>query len=361
MIKSATNNTQFALVLSGGGAKGAWEAGFLKYVAEKWGQKFSVVCGSSIGAMNGMLYCAAAHDEKNLSKMIVDPWNKISFTKAVGIPFRDYIKGNICSLLDNSPLIDFINQNLDTQQYRSNMDKGIVGSHIVTTTNLNSRKSYVWVDTTNNKNYDAITHTVKKVKLTATHIVASGAIPVAFKPTKIDGNWHSDGSATNNTPILPAIMSFYNDENGQTSPNNLDRKAKILVITQPDPDVASRVWEKCPNIIVSTSHLTDAMFANHMLQDISKANIINSFLDTMGVKSYGKYRKIELLVARPTKSVDSLATTAAADMGLGFLPDNLTSSAAFIFIVQPYIQRLLKLGYDDAVSMHSQLDEFFKE
>lgn len=355
------SKTKFALVLSGGGAKGAWEAGFLKYVAEHWGHKFSVVCGSSIGAMNGMLYVAAAHDEKNLPKKIVEPWNKISFTQAVGIPFCDYLKGNVCSLLDNGPLINFINQNLDSKQYRSNMDRGVVESHVVTTTNLNSRKPYIWIDTKNNKNYASVNHVAKKTNLIADHIVASGAIPLAFKPRKIDGNWHSDGSVCNNTPILPAIMSFYNDENGSTRPSDTDAKTKILVITQPDPDAEVSVWEKCPNIVISASRLADSIFVNHLLQDIAKANIINDFLRSMKVESYGKYRKIELLVARPSSSLDTPAIEAAKDMGLGFLPDNLSSSLSFIFIVQPYIQRLLKLGHDEAAKMHAQLEEFFKE
>ena len=353
--------TKFALVLSGGGAKGAWEAGFLKYVAENWGHKFSVVCGSSIGAMNGMMYCAAAHDEKNLPSKIVEPWNKITFTKAVGIPFCDYLKGNISSLLDNSPLINFINQNLDIKQYRSNMDKSIIETNVVTTTNLNSRKPHIWIDTKNSKSYTSVNHVAKKTNLTADYAVASGAIPIAFKPRKIDGNWHSDGSVCNNTPILPAIMSFYNDDSGSTIPSDIDPKTKILVITQPDPDSQISVWEKIPNILTSTSRLADAIFVNHLLQDIAKANIINDFLGSMKVKSYGKYRKIELLIARPSSSLDTPAIDAAADLGLGFLPDNVSSSLSFMFIVQPYIQRLLKLGYDEAKSMHSQLEEFFKE
>ena len=353
--------TKFALVLSGGGAKGAWEAGFLKYVTENWGHKFSIVTGSSIGALNGMMYCASAQDEKNLSKKIVEPWNKISFTQAVGIPFCDYLKGNIYSLLDNGPLIKFVDENFNAKQYRSNIDNGVVETHVVTTTNLNSRKPYVWIDTKNKKNYDSVNWVSKKTNITAEHCVASGAIPLAFKPRNLEGDWHVDGSVCNNTPILPAIMSFYNDTNGSTSPSKLDPKTKILVVTQPDPDSVSTTWKKSPNIIVSASRIADSIFVNHLLQDIAKANIINDFLNSMKVESYGKYRKIDMLVARPTSSLDAPAIDAAADLGLGFLPDNISASLSFMFIVQPYIQRLLKLGYDEAKSMHSQLEEFFKE
>lgn len=351
--------TKFALVLSGGGAKGAWEAGFLKYVAENWGHKFSVVCGSSIGAMNGAVYCAAAHDEKNLPNKIVEIWNKITFTQAVGIPFRDYLKGNVCSLLDNEPLAKFVKQNFNKVQYRKNIDNGIVDANIVATTSLDSRKPCMWIDTKNNKNYDAPNWFTRKTNITDDHLVASGAIPIAFKPRNIEGKWHADGSICNNTPIYPAIMTFFNDSNGATLPTNDDPKTKILVITQPDPDIDTHVTN--PNILVSASRIADAIFVNHLLQDIAKANIINDFLGSMKVQSYGKYRKIELLIARPSSSLDTPAIDAAADLGLGFLPDNVSSSLSFMFIVQPYIQRLLKLGYDEAKSMHSQLEEFFKE
>lgn len=351
--------TKFALVLSGGGAKGAWEAGFLRYVTEQWGHKFSVVCGSSIGAFNAAAYAAAAHDSKNLPKKIVEPWNKITFSQVAGIPFSDFLRGNICSLLDSEPLFKFFEKEFDVTNYRKNISTGVMDTVIVTTTDLNSKRPTIWVDTHSDKNYDSQTWTTKKVQLTSNHFVASGAIPVAFKPRKLDDEWHADGSVCSNTPLQPAIMSFYNDVHGTTNPTDADPRTKILVLSQPDPNDST--YLKNPNIITSAARSADAIFSNHLMQDISKANIINDFLDSMNVEFYGKYRKINMLVATPSVSLDAPAISAASDMGLFFLPPALSSSLAFMFIVQPYIQRLLKIGYNQARAMHTQLDEFFNQ
>lgn len=355
------NETKFALVLSGGGVKGAWEAGFLQYVAENWGHKFSVVCGSSAGAMNGAMYCSYAHDEKNLPKKIVEPWNKSTFTQIVGLPFVDYLKGNICSLLDNSPLIKFIQKYFNAKQYRKNIDSGVIDAFIVTTTSLSNKLPYLWIDTKNIKNYESPVWIARKTNITKDHIAASGAIPVAFKPHNLEGDWHVDGGVCFNTPLQPAIMSFYNDENGRTKPTPEDPKTKILVIAQPDPVNIKTKFTKTPNIFVTASRITDSIFVNSLLQDISKAKIINNFLTSLKVDSFEKYRKIDILLVNPEISLDDLAADAALEIGIGFLPNILTTSFSTLFIVQPYIQRLLKTGYDQARAMHAQLDEFFNQ
>jgi hypothetical protein len=74
---------------------------------------------------------------------------------------------------------------------------------------------------------------------------------------------------------------------------------------------------------------------------------------------FGKYRRINLLLARPSISLDSLALQAKDDILWGLIPSGWITSLSFILIFQPYIQLLLKAGYEDAAKMHDQLEEFF--
>jgi hypothetical protein len=64
-------------------------------------------------------------------------------------------------------------------------------------------------------------------------------------------------------------------------------------------------------------------------------------------------------MARPSNSLDALARTVQEDIAWGLLPASWLSSLSFLLIFQPYIQVLLKEGYEDAKKMHDQLDEFF--
>lgn len=350
------DNKKFALVLSGGGVKGAWEAGFLKYVAEKWGHKFATVCGSSAGALNGMSYVAAA-GSPDLPEKIVEPWNKVTFGQVAKVPWGDIFSFKFYSLMDNSPLMDFLKTTLDNEGYRRNIDTGVVETNIVTTTELSEKKAYIWVDSKVERDYESANWTVRKRELGAEHATASGAIPIAFRSVQLEEGWHIDGGLCNNTPILPAIMSMYNDRNYRTA---ADPEVKILVLTLPEPETKQE-WTSEPTILTQTSRMFESLTVNHITQDVAKADTINDFLDSMGVDSYGKYRRINLLLARPSISLDSLALQAKDDILWGLIPSGWITSLSFILIFQPYIQLLLKAGYEDAAKMHDQLEEFFNQ
>ncbi len=348
------DNKKFALVLSGGGVKGAWEAGFLKYVAEVWGHKFTTVCGSSAGALNGISYVSAAGSE-NLPEKIIEPWNKVTFGQVAKIPWGDIFSFKLYSLMDNSPLMEFLKNTLDIESYRRNIDTGIVETNILTTTELTEKKAYIWVDSKTERNYDSANWHVVKQALGAEHATASGAIPVAFRSVQLKEGWHIDGGLCNNTPILPAIMSMYNNRQIKTEE---DPEVKILVLTLPEPETKQE-WTSEPTILTQTSRMFESLTVSHITQDVSKANTINEFLDSLAVDHYGKYRRINLLLARPTKSLDALARTVQEDIAWGLFPAAWLSSLSFLLIFQPYIQVLLKEGYEDAKKMHDQLEEFF--
>lgn len=348
------DNKKFALVLSGGGVKGAWEAGFLKYVTEVWCHKFTTVCGSSAGALNGMSYVSAVGSE-NLPEKIVEPWNKITFRNVAKISWSDIFSFKFYSLMDSYPLMEFLKSTLDVERYRRNIDMGIVETNILTTTELSEKKAYIWVDSKLERSYESTSWQVVKQELNAEHAAASCAIPIVFRAVQLNEGWHTDGGLCNNTPILPAIMSMYTN---REIISIADTDVSILVITLPEPETKHE-WTKEPTVLTQTSRMFESLTVNHIKQDVSKANMINEFLDSMGVVNYGKYRRINILLARPSNSLDALAKTVQKDIACGLLPINWLSSLSFILIFQPYIQALLNEGYNDAKAMHDQLEEFF--
>ena len=348
---------KFALVLSGGGAKGAWEIGFLKYVVERWGQKFHAVSANSIGALNAMVYVSTASDP-NMAEKLADPWNKISFGKVAKIPLSDIFSLKFYSLLDNSPLLDFVNQNLDMASYRSNIDKGVVDSYIITTTDLTSKKLHVWVDSKDDVDYLSPAWVTKKQELNGSHAVASGAIPIVFRSQQLEtGSWHVDAGLVTNTPIAPALSSFFKDRTSEPDTTE-DPRVKVLVLTLPEPEVKQE-WTSEPTILTQISRMFEALTVNQILQDVAKAKMINNFLDTVGADSCGKYRRIDLLLARPNQSLNAIAGDVSGEIMWGLIPKGWAASLSFLLIFQPYIQALLKAGYEDAAAMHDQLEEFF--
>jgi predicted acylesterase/phospholipase RssA len=101
-----------AIVLSGGGAKGAYEAGILRYIIEKWGLSFDIVAGTSAGALNSFMYSSldpTLTNQTNANKM-AQPWSEVNFNDVLKIPFDDYINGKFNSIFDNRQLLNFTNK-----------------------------------------------------------------------------------------------------------------------------------------------------------------------------------------------------------------------------------------------------------
>ena len=228
----------------------------------------------------------------------------------------------------------------------------------MTSTDITARRLHTWVDTKDNKDYDSVAWVTMKQELDARHAVASGAVPIAFRSQQLDdGGWHVDGGLCENTPIAPILMSFYEDRSEEPDTTE-DPSVHILVLTLPEP-TTKQEWTSEPTLLTQTSQMFESLTVNQIMQDVAKAQAINNFLDAMGVKTFKKYRKLDLMVARPSVSLAALAVEAKKDIMWGLIPSSWAASLSFLLIFQPYVQMLLKQGYADAEAMHDQLEEFF--
>ena len=203
-----------AIVLSGGGAKGAYEAGAMQYIIENWGLAFDIVCGTSAGALNGFLYSnldPCLSNKTNAQKMI-QPWIDIEMNKILSIPFKDFIKGKFNSIFDNRKFYDFVNSYFTQEIQSSNIKNNILNTLIVTTGELSTGQAHIWY-VSNNTDLKLISKrwiSHKMKNLSVDHALASGAIPAIFRSVELEDEfgiklWHNDGGIIMNTPIVSII------------------------------------------------------------------------------------------------------------------------------------------------------------
>ncbi|EKJ85396.1 patatin-like phospholipase family protein [Leptospira meyeri] len=171
-----------ALVLSGGGARGAYQAGVLRYLEEiHW--KPDIICGTSVGAINA---CAIGSGMN--SSRLSELWLRLNQKNIMRYSIWNMLKGlfrkKYYPLVETYPLKKFIHENLDFAKLNESKTKVIISAVNI----LSSELKFF-----------------ENPNLQIEHILASSAIPMIFPWQIIDGEPYWDGGVMANTPILPAL------------------------------------------------------------------------------------------------------------------------------------------------------------
>ncbi len=179
-----------ALVLSGGGGRGAYHVGVMRFLEEhEWFP--DVVVGTSIGAVNGAAL-ASGHNAHSLWSL----WQRLK-TKDVQKPNLNPLNGNF--LLDTNPLRETLRREGWVNFERINSQEAAV--HLrVTATEVNTGHLHIFGNSA-----DLYPSRMKQEPIELDHIIASCSIPIVYPATQLHGNLYWDGATVANTPLGPAI------------------------------------------------------------------------------------------------------------------------------------------------------------
>ncbi len=178
------SNKGIGLVLSGGGARGSYQAGAIKALSES-GLKFNLIAGTSVGALNGAFVAT-----EKITRMI-NIWENISPSQVFGFDIRTLGNG---SLLSNKPLEKLIRKEIDEKSIQRIIDSSI--KLMIISSNLKTQQAMIYQ---NFRNYGEIIDAV----------LASSAVPIAFPFLNICENEGTmqliDGGIIDNFPLIKAI------------------------------------------------------------------------------------------------------------------------------------------------------------
>src|SRR5450755_2697610 len=220
------------LVMTGGGARGAYQAGVLKRIGEiksvqAHGNPFPIIGGSSAGAVNGCGLAVGCDDFSLATRVLAKLWAELrpsdifrcdafsqarnSITWILDLSFGAVLGGgNARSLLDASPLRHFLNSHLDCDRIQSNIKRGHLYALAVSATNYNSGKSYLFIQgKKGHPMWNRSRRVTLATKITVDHICASAAIPLVFSPVRLQTArgtaFFGDGCVRLQQPLSPAI------------------------------------------------------------------------------------------------------------------------------------------------------------
>lgn len=377
------SSSTVGFALSGGAARGAYEAGVLRFVhidlAKRLGRPTwpTVVSGTSVGAINGVF--AAARDADAVTRLSAI-WQSLTIEKIYCFfPLKTARRayrwgdGDPFGLLDPSPLNDLVARNFPSASLRAAIDGGATRAFVVSATDVHTGENVLFVD--GNVQIDPLPGSrTYAVKMADIHCRASGAIPFLFPPVVIDGRYYVDGGLRQNTPIRPVVRSGV----GRAIVISL-KQARDLEAEQPRPGTGT------PSLWFLAGKMMNALLLDPIERDLWSANHYND-VARWGARNFGAeftaratvdlgLRDVEILHVRPTEDLGRMAGSIyrarppTTDRGVRFLLDRVAERTegleadflSYLYFDRAYTGALEALGYEDASKQEEGLANVFRE
>src|SRR6187401_3580164 len=212
-----------AVILSGGGARGAYEVGVLSYVLDGFARvrgappRFDILCGTSVGAINACFLAAHLADPTLGIRRLVDLWTELDLGRVLGFGLRQafglhrvLLGGgeNASGVFDVTPMTQLIEREIPWRAIARTLRHGHLSALSVSATEVSSGRTVIFMQTGPDGTLPsrAPPRTVIRGTLIGPlHALASAAIPFLLPPVRIGTELFMDGGVRQNTPIAPAL------------------------------------------------------------------------------------------------------------------------------------------------------------
>ena len=380
-MKIHADNVKTALVLPGGGARGAFQVGVLKAIAEMaphgCSNPFPVISGTSAGAINSIVLASKARRFRVAVAELEKVWGgfhceqvyrtdsltmlKSSLHWFAAIVLGGMFVGTPTSLLDNSPLRSLLSRNVRFPRIQAAIDDGYLHAVAVTAAGYASARSTSFFQAADGVPPWSRTRRVgTRHQLNLDHLMASIAVPMIFPPVRIGAEYFGDGAMRQATPLSPAIHL------------GADR---ILVIGVRDeaalPEPAPGEPQTIPSFAQIAGYMLDTLFMDGLYSDLERMTRINQLIDTIPAAqrsgSAARMKPIDTMVVLPSQDLRLIAHKHLEQMprpvrlllrGLRGRSKSEDRLLSFLLFERAYTRDLIQLGYNDAMAVKDQLMDF---
>ena len=336
-------------MLSGGGARGAYEAGAvagLMEILRPRSAPFDRFAGTSVGAMQAAYLAANAHHPDLAAPGLVALWRALRLRTHLRIERRWWRRR---AALDVRPFEQIVRAHVDGPQLRHNVASGRVAALFVAALHVESGRTTVFADLAPGVDYVPTRNPHRetlRTAITADHVLASAAIPTLFPPRAIGGRLYYDGGLRYNTPLAPAIRA------------GADRLVVISPLYDgPAAPAPVRPADQAPDAVFLAGKMLHAVLLDPFAYDLEVLGRFNELLDTLdraldpGARAAFDARTAALR-GLPYRKLDVLALSPSADLGalgLRFLERNrraLVHEGWLGAALAAYVPRLVDSGTD---------------
>jgi len=372
---------ELALVLSGGGARAAYQAGVLRGLSRRFPElEPPIVTGVSAGAINAAWL--ATHTEPFAEKVdgLRKMWRDLrsddvfrmgsfSLAKNVSRTGLRLVSGGLIraprasALVDTQPLHDLLLRTLcgpdrTMNGIETNLERGRLRAVAITASCYTTGRSVTWVQGGEMPLWNRDHRVGERTRLSVDHVLASASLPLFFPAVPIEGRWYGDGGIRLTAPLSPAIHLG---------------ASKILAISTRyiprDPEVVSQIPAAYPPPAQIAGVLMNAVFLDSFDADALSARRVNELIEAMPPERRGSLRPIDLFVLRPSRDLGRLANEFEARLpfafrfltrGWGTREARSNDFLSMVMFQSDYIAGLIAIGESDVTARIDEIESFLR-
>jgi NTE family protein len=381
-MSDITNPSGLALMFSGGGARAAYQVGFLRVFAREFPEAVpDILTGVSAGGINAAYLAAREEPFGEKVEDLADVWAGLRLDNVFKVDLRDLTSRTIRwggrllgggksalpparSLVDTAPLREMLEGVLQTKDgeilgIARNLEAGWLRAFSLTASSYTTGQSITWVQTRPDCGIRTWERPLRKsiaCHFQVKHVMATSSLPFFFPAVEVEGQWYGDGGIRLTEPLAPAVhlgarkIIAVSTRYGRTR----EEADRPVIVGYPPPAQVAGV-------------LYNAIFLDQLDGDALQLQMINDLIRKLPPDERGDFRLIDLFLLRPSIDLGRLANEYEAELprgfrfltrGLGTKETRSNDMLSLMMFQKDYVKRLMELGEKDAAARIPEIRRF---
>lgn len=372
-----SGDPRVGLVLTGGGARAAYQVGFLRYLARSRPEfRFDILTGVSAGGINAAHFAGHGGSTIEAAEELVQLWCSLTPDQVFRVDSRALVRGmarwllrllsggsrflpQVRGLVDTSPLDRFLRRVLRCDEegripgIESNLKEKRLRAAALSTVDYGTGRTITWVEGRDVRMWNRPNRESRFTRIKIEHVMASAALPLLFPAVQIGSSWYGDGGIRLSAPLSPAlhlgadrIVAISTRFAGREREKNMP-----MIWGYPPPAQVAGV-------------LMNAIFLDLLDQDARRLELVNQLLRKLPPEEWKGLRPLELLVLRPSQNLGRLAGELESHLprtfrfftrGLGTRETRSPDILSMLMFQKDYVRRLIEIGETDAAAQEESL------
>lgn len=366
------------LILSGGGARAAYQVGVLMAIADLVPRgtrnPFPVICGTSAGAINAAALAGSAHNYRMGVRGLERVWANLTADQVYRTDVYSFLRSILrwfvtttvsgatpvnSALLDSRPLRKLLSLVVNFQRIQQALDNGDLEALSITASSYTNGESVAFFQAGGEQaEWQRARRFGRRSRITVDHLMASSAIPILFPAVEVAGRYYGDGALRQLAPVSPAL--------------HLGAE-RILVIGVSGNTSAEhqRQVTGYPSLAQVLGHILNSLFVDTLEGDVERLERINRTLSVIPEPVRRQngiaLRDVEVLKIYPSQPIDEIAADHIGELprtlrfflrGSGATRSPGATAVSYLLFEPGFTRSLMSLGYRDAMKRENEIRAF---